>query len=86
MKYPGILVNSGLANMVEDNMTPLISKIKTDMTRWSSLNLSLWGMIQLYKINVIPLLNYIFALLPLRIPAHMKQELNKLMKTGRNPG
>ena len=68
LKYLGIYIHTGLANMVRDNIDPLRLKISSDLARWNTLNLSLWGRIQIYKMNIMPRLNYLFFMIPYMSP------------------
>ncbi len=43
MEYLGVGLCSDLENIIPINMTYLIQKIKTNLDKWKSVNLTLWG-------------------------------------------
>ena len=49
MKYLGILLNSGMVNMIKDNFDLLLQKIQLLFKGWDKLLMSLWGRVQVIK-------------------------------------
>jgi len=56
----------------------LLRTIKDDLRRWTSLPLSLWGRVDVLKMNVLPRLTYIISSIPLQIPQYWFQEINTI--------
>ncbi len=72
-KYLGIFVTPDLNNLFESNYSPLIQKVKNDLTKWASLPTSLLGRINSVKMNILPRFNYVFQNLPCYLtPAFFK--------------
>lgn len=68
LQYLGILFPPHLNDLMKVNFEPLLQKILVDVKLWSSLSLSLWGKVNVLKMNSIPRLNYLLHSLPLQIP------------------
>lgn len=68
IRYLDILFLSKIEDIVEKNFDPLLRKMSCDVERWASLFLSLWGKVNVLKINCIPKLNYLLQSLPIHIP------------------
>ena len=68
IQYLGILFPPRLDNLFKVNFEPLIQKISVDVKRWSTLPMSLWGKVNVLKMNVILKLNYLLHSLPLHVP------------------
>ena len=59
-KYLGILVTPNLNSLFESNYSPLIQKIRNDLTKWAYLPAPLLGRINTVKMNVLPRLDDLF--------------------------
>ena len=53
-RYLGIFVTASCRDLFNKNFRPLIDKCKLDLTRWSSLPLSLTGRVNLVKMVILP--------------------------------
>ncbi len=49
------------------NLTQTFNKIKANIDLWSSLPTSLWGRVNIVKMNILPNVNYILRMLPVKI-------------------
>lgn len=78
MKYLGIALNPGLANMIKDNFEPLLQKIQLLFKGWDKHLISLWGRVQVIKMVVAPKLIYPLSMLPLNIPSEMFKSIDKM--------
>lgn len=78
IKYLGIIFPRYLKDIVKCNFDPLLDKISRDMERWSPLYLSLWGKVNIIKMNSAPKLNYLLQSLPLSIPIKYFKQFDKL--------
>lgn len=76
LKYLGIFVTLDLNNLFESNYSPLIQKVKNDLTKWASLPTSLLGRINSIKMNILPRLNYLFQNLPCYLTPAFFKSLN----------
>lgn len=68
VKYLGIIITPRTEKLYSANYDKLIKDIKQDLTRWSSLPLSLLGRIESIRMNVLPHLLYPFQMLPIAVP------------------
>uniref|UniRef100_A0A3P9I561 Reverse transcriptase domain-containing protein n=1 Tax=Oryzias latipes TaxID=8090 RepID=A0A3P9I561_ORYLA len=80
MKYLGIELNPSILDIMADNMEKLLTKIKTNLDKWSKLNLTLWGKVNTIKMAVAPLINYYTGMLPMSIPKQILLRYNKMIK------
>lgn len=66
-KYLGIWITHAFKDIFKANFSPLLTRLKQDMERWSLLPLSLGGRINIIKMNVLPKFLYIFQCIPLHL-------------------
>ena len=78
LKYLGITFPPNLADLVKINFEPLLDKLRTDVERWSSLFLSMWGKANIIKMNCAPRLNYLLQALPVKIPLHYFKQFDRI--------
>ena len=52
--YLGVCVTKSHSQLLKANFTPLIERTKQDLTRWSTMPLSLAGRISIIKMNILP--------------------------------
>uniref|UniRef100_A0A3P9IF90 HAT C-terminal dimerisation domain-containing protein n=1 Tax=Oryzias latipes TaxID=8090 RepID=A0A3P9IF90_ORYLA len=69
------------SKMYIENYGKLMLNLKSDLTRWEILPLSLVGRIETVKMNVLPRLLYLFQALPIWIPSSTFKILNKMIST-----
>ena len=80
IKYLGVNIPKNTEKILSLNYDPLISKIKSDLSRWSLLPfLSIAQKVEAIKINILPRLLYLFQTIPAEIPARQFQELDKII-------
>lgn len=53
--------------MRDKNLTQTFNKIKGNIDHWSSLPISLWGQVNIVKMNILPAANFILRMLPVTI-------------------
>ena len=80
-KYLGINVTRTLSSLASANFTPLISKITSDIQRWCNLPLSLIGKINVVKMNILPKFLFLFQSVPLFLPKHFFDSLDKIISS-----
>uniref|UniRef100_A0A3P9KVM4 Reverse transcriptase domain-containing protein n=1 Tax=Oryzias latipes TaxID=8090 RepID=A0A3P9KVM4_ORYLA len=80
-RYLGVMITSQHSKMYIENYGKLILNLKSDLTRWEILPLSLVGRIETVKMNVLPRLLYLFQALPIWIPSSTFKILNKMIST-----
>ena len=89
IRYLGILFPQKISDIVKVNFDPLLENISTDVDRWSSLYLSLWGKVNVLKMNCIPRINYFLSSLPIFVnPTYFKRFeriCNAFLWNGRRP-
>ncbi|CAB1314562.1 unnamed protein product [Coregonus sp. 'balchen'] len=59
-KYLGITVDNDLRNVYKLNYPVLVQKVVDDLNRWIDMPLTLFGRINCFKINVLPMMMYPF--------------------------
>ena len=67
-KYLGITLTRRYSDLFKYNFLSLLSQVKDDLSRWSSLPLSLIGRVNSVKMNVLPKFLYLFQSIPLFLP------------------
>ena len=80
IKYLGILFPHQIDKIIEKNLDPLFNKMSLDTDRWSPLFLSLWGKVNVLKMNCIPRLNYLLQCLPIAIPQKYFKRFDQICK------
>ena len=80
MKYLGIELNPNIDDIMADNMGKMLNKIKTNLDKWSKLNLTLWGKVNTVKMVIAPLINYYTRMLPMCIPRPILISYNNMIK------
>lgn len=78
IKYRGILTDSNLNNY-KLNYLPLLQKIEKDVTRWTTLPLSLMGKVNVIKLNMLPRLMHLFHLMPTDLSESFFNKYNKIV-------
>ena len=81
IKYLGILFPHQIDKIIEKNLDPLFNKMSLDTDRWSPLFLSLWGKVNVLKMNCIPRLNYLLQCLPIATPQKYFKGSTKFAKS-----
>lgn len=76
-KYLGVNISKRLPDLFKLNFSPLLAQTKKDITRWSSLPLSLIGRINSIKTNILPKFLYLFQSIPIFIPKSFFRLLDK---------
>uniref|UniRef100_A0A671WYD5 Reverse transcriptase domain-containing protein n=1 Tax=Sparus aurata TaxID=8175 RepID=A0A671WYD5_SPAAU len=79
--YLGIHITPSLSGLYKANFIPLIRKIKEDLARWTSLPLSLIGRVNLFKMNILPRLLYVFQMVPVLLTRKSLSILNSSLSS-----
>lgn len=80
-RYLGIFVTTSFNDLFLKNFRPLIDKCKLDITRWSSLPLSLIGRVNLIKMVTLPKLLYLFQHIPIFMRKSFFQQLDQMVSS-----
>uniref|UniRef100_A0AAY4BML7 Reverse transcriptase domain-containing protein n=3 Tax=Denticeps clupeoides TaxID=299321 RepID=A0AAY4BML7_9TELE len=87
--YLGINVPVDLNKLWKLNYAPIIHTIKSDLSRWQALPLSLLGRISLIKMNILPRLLYPLQMLPLwlsrKICTQLESAFSRFIWNGKKP-
>lgn len=78
-RYLDIMITTQISQLFNQNYGRLITQIKSDLTRWEILPLSLIGRIETVGMNILPRLSYLFQSLPIRITASNFRMLDKII-------
>ena len=76
--YLGIQIVLKLEDVVDYNYNPIMTDISKSVEKWSSLQISLIGRINILKMNVLPKVLYLFQNIPLPPPAGFFSKIKKL--------
>jgi hypothetical protein len=78
-QYLGINITNSFQGLHKNNIGKLLTKIKADLQRWSTLPLSLAGRVQTIKMNVLPRFLFLFQCLPLFLTKSFFRELDQII-------
>ena len=78
-RYLGIMITTQTKQLFNENYGRLITQIKSDLTQWEILPLSLIGRIKTVRMNILPRLSYLFQSLPIWILATKFRMLDKMI-------
>ncbi len=81
IKYLGIIIRTPINKIFEANGQGLLKKIKEDLRRWSALPLSLWGRVDILKMNVLPRLAHVISSIPLQFPQYWFKDVQSTFCT-----
>ncbi|XP_063818782.1 uncharacterized protein LOC135056932 [Pseudophryne corroboree] len=74
IKYLGVYITSHYNSLYSENFPQILSKIKSDLTRWRTHIISWLGRIIALKMTVMPQLLYLFQTLPVRVPERVLRD------------
>ena len=78
MKYLGVNIISPITDIFGLNGPNMLQSIKDDLSRWTALPMSLWGRVEILKMNVLPRLAFCISAIPLEFPARWFQEIRSI--------
>ena len=78
-QYLGINITHSFQGLHKSNIDKLISKVKTDLQKWSKLPLSLAGRVQCMKMNILPRFLFLFQCLPLFLTKTFFKKLDQVI-------
>lgn len=78
--YLGITFPPNLRNLVQVNFEPCLNRFKADIDRWAPLYLSLWGKVNIIKMNCVPKFHYLLQALPLNVPGGYFKQFDRLCR------
>lgn len=79
--YLGILIQSDLKEIVHINYDKVFQKLKTDIDRWRTLPASLQSRVSTVKMNILPRVNFLSAMIPLPPSSKWWKNLDSLIRT-----
>lgn len=75
--YLGVKVTRCFKELLKHNFRPIMDQTKKDLSRWSTLPLSLAGRINTVKMVILPKFLYLFQTVPIFLPKSYFKELDK---------
>lgn len=81
IKYLGVIVTQSMRTLQEKNFSALTTAVKSDLQRWSCLQLSVAGRIQTIKMNVLPRYLYLFQCLPIFLPRSFFRSIESIISS-----
>ena len=75
--YLGVSVTPRYKDLFNQNFKPALERAKQDLTRWSTLPISLAGRINSVKMTIMPRFLFLFQTVPVFIPKSFFKELDK---------
>lgn len=79
-EYLGITLNPNVDEIMNDNVGKLLTRIKTNLEKWSKLNLTLWGKVNTIKMAVAPLIKYFIGMIPICISPQFFSRYDNMIK------
>lgn len=79
--YLGIQISATFKDLFKKNFTPLLEKIKSDLSRWSLLPISLAGRVNTIKMVVLPKFMYLFQMVPLFLPKIFFNKIDEVVSS-----
>uniref|UniRef100_A0A8C5HQA3 Reverse transcriptase domain-containing protein n=1 Tax=Gouania willdenowi TaxID=441366 RepID=A0A8C5HQA3_GOUWI len=76
IKYLGLNISPNLNELIKLNHDPMLDKVTEDLRRWNNLPISLLGRIASVKMKILPKINYLFSMIPLKPPKQWFQRLD----------
>lgn len=70
-----------MASLFSDNFSPLITQVKADVQRWSSLPLSLIGRINAVKMNILSKFLFLFQCIPLFLSRKLFRTIDEVISS-----
>lgn len=80
-RYLGIIITPDTSQLFKANYGKLTGEIKTDLTRWEVLPLSLTGRVETIRMTILPRLLFMFQSLPVEVPTSTFKTINKWIST-----
>ena len=81
LTYLGLRITTNTYQTRDINLTQIFNKIKSNIDRWSNLPISLWGCVNIVKVNILPAVNYTLKMLPVTIQKTWFEHLHKTIST-----
>ena len=81
MKYLGINIISPINKIFDLNGPNILKGIREDLKRWTVLPLSLWGRVEIIKMNILPRLSFVISAIPLKFPQQWFKEIDKILSS-----
>lgn len=79
IKYLGIWVTQKFKDLYQANFPPLLQSLKQNMERWSLIQLSLGGRINIVKMNIMPRFLFLFQCIPLFLTKSFFSSINSII-------
>lgn len=80
-RYLGVFITTSFDDLFAKTFCPLVDKCKLDITRWSSLPLSLIGHINLIKMVILRKFLYLFQHIPIFIKKYFFRQLDQMVSS-----
>uniref|UniRef100_A0A670I9Y7 Reverse transcriptase domain-containing protein n=1 Tax=Podarcis muralis TaxID=64176 RepID=A0A670I9Y7_PODMU len=89
VKYLGIWLTSKNIDLYKNNYEPMWREIKRDLEKWGRLKLSMWGRMNMIKMNVLSRLMFLFQSIPIikgsRIFKEWQRTVSRFIWQGKKP-
>ncbi|XP_072012556.1 peroxisomal membrane protein PEX14 isoform X1 [Engystomops pustulosus] len=80
-KYLGVQVSRKVQAFTELNITPLITATESRLKAWSTLPLSLYGRINIFKMIFLPKFLYLFHACPILLPKSLFKRIDGILRS-----
>lgn len=77
--YLGIEILDSVAKTVQSSFNKIIQKVKSNLDRWNTLQISLQARVNIVKMSILPQFNFLFLMLPFSPPPNFFKEANSLI-------
>ena len=79
--YLGVCITRSHSQLLKANFTPLLERTQQDLTRWSTMPLSLAGRISIIKMNILPKFLFLFQCIPYFLTKAFFTKLDSLISS-----
>ena len=74
--YLGVTIHTSMKKIVQDNYETILNNVQKDLKNWAALPASFRSRIAVVKMNILPRVNFLSAMIPLAPPAKCWKRLD----------
>lgn len=78
--YLGVTIHTSMKKIVQDNYETVLNNVQRDLKNWAALPASLRARVAVVKMNILPRVNFLSAMIPLAPPLKYWKRLDSLIR------